>query len=220
MKKYEDIVKMLLEDIKSGVLTPGERLPSERTLAKELNVSRTAIREAMASMEMMGLVEARVGEGTFIKSPSLTSIIEPFSTVFTYDSQMNNELIETRLILETETASLAAQRRNDEHLSKMKAALDAMKRAIQDGSLGIESDKAFHIALACAAGNRAINMTLLMCSEMLSPTYSIAHRLQPLDDILDEHTAIFQAVAAQDEKKARQLMRMHLISAQSFNEKS
>jgi len=101
-KLYEEIAAKMLAQIEEGALRPGDRLPPERALAEEYGVSRTAIREALRSLEMMGCVESHVGEGTFIKSPSLQNIVDPFSILLTQNRQLGSELIEVRLILETE----------------------------------------------------------------------------------------------------------------------
>ena len=105
-KLYEEIAAQMMEQIRSGALRPGDRLPPERTLAEEYGVSRTAIREALRSMEMMGCVESHVGEGTYIKTPSLQEIVDPFSMLIAQNGRMGGDLIEARLILETEIAAL------------------------------------------------------------------------------------------------------------------
>ena len=112
-KLYEEIAAKMLAQIEEGVLRPGDRLPPERALAEEYGVSRTAIREALRSLEMMGCVESHVGEGTFIKAPSLSDIVDPFSMIIAQNGRMGSELIEARLILETEIAALAARRRTE-----------------------------------------------------------------------------------------------------------
>ena len=92
-------------------------------------MSRTAIREALRSMEMMGCVESHVGEGTYIKTPSLQEIVDPFSMLIAQNGRMGGDLIEARLILETEIAALAARRRTDEQLSALEKTLAEMRRA-------------------------------------------------------------------------------------------
>ena len=143
-KLYEEIAAQMMEQIRSGALRPGDRLPPERTLAEEYGVSRTAIREALRSMEMMGCVESHVGEGTYIKTPSLQEIVDPFSMLIAQNGRMGGDLIEARLILETEIAALAARRRTDEQLSALEKTLAEMRRDIESGGMGIEADERFH----------------------------------------------------------------------------
>ncbi len=204
----------MLAQIHAGTLRPGDRLPPERALAEEYGVSRTAIREALRSMEMMGCVESRVGEGTFIKAPSLSNIVDPFSMVLAQNRQLGSELIEVRLILETEVAALAARRRTQQQLRALEATLQDMEQDIAAGGVGLEADESFHSILAQAAGNDALNVMLDMCAGMLSRTRPITQAIKGVPKMtLKDHTAICNAVRAQDEKAARRLMRMHLNRA-------
>lgn len=214
-KLYESIVGLFFQRIKEGALNPGDRLPPERVLAEELGVSRTAIREALRSMELAGWIESRVGEGTFIKSPDLSHIIDPFSMIFIYDRLLNSELIEARLILETEIARMAARRRDDSHLQTLRKTLDDMEHDIKSGGTGIDADESFHATLAQAAGNRALDTILTVFSEILSRTRRVTQSMKGVPQAsLSDHMAIFNAIAAKDEKSACRLMRKHLLSAQ------
>ena len=146
-KLYEGIVAQLLERIYSGELQLGDRLPPERALAEEMGVSRTAIREALRAMEMMGCVESRVGEGTYLRSPRIADIVDPFSLLLAQNSQINRELLEVRLILETEVSALAARRRSDTHLNALRQTLADMEADILAGGIGLQADDAFHSTL-------------------------------------------------------------------------
>ncbi|MBQ8507602.1 MAG: FadR family transcriptional regulator [Clostridia bacterium] len=213
-KLYEDIAARMIAQIHAGTLRPGDRLPPERALAEEYGVSRTAIREALRSMEMMGCVESRVGEGTFIKAPSLSNIVDPFSMVLTQNRQLGSELIEVRLILETEVAALAARRRTDEQLTDLEQAIQDMKGDIESGGMGVEADAAFHSILAEAAGNEALHVMLDMCEGMLSRTRPITQAVKGVPKMaLKDHAAICEAIRIRDEKAARRLMRTHLNRA-------
>lgn len=213
-KLYEDIAARMIAQIHAGSLRPGDRLPPERALAEEYGVSRTAIREALRSMEMMGCVESRVGEGTFIKAPSLSNIVDPFSMVLTQNGQLGSELIEVRLILETEVAALAARRRTDEQLLRLQSALSTMEEDIASGGMGVEADGEFHAILAEAAGNDALHVMLDMCEGMLSRTRPITQSVKGVPRMaLKDHAAICEAIRIRDEKAARRLMRTHLNRA-------
>lgn len=213
-KLYEEITAKLLEQISEGVLKPGDRLPPERTMAEEYGVSRTAVREALRSMEMMGVVESRVGEGTYIKTPSFADVVDPFSMVVAQSGRLGSELIEIRLILETEVAGLAARRRTDEQLAALEKTLEDMRQDIEAGGVGIEADEAFHTLLARATDNEALDVMLSMCAGMLSRTRPITQAIKGVPRMtLKDHTAIFEAVRAQDERAARRLMRAHLNRA-------
>lgn len=212
---YEEIVSQLLERIRQGILKPGDRLPSERQLAEELGVSRTAVREALRSLTMMGCVESHVGDGTFIKAPRLSDLVDPFSVLMTQDHKLNEEMIEARLILETEIAALAARRRSPDQLAALWQTLGAMEADLATGGLGLEADESFHTLLAQAAGNEALRTILSMCAGLLSRTRPLTQALKGVPQwTLKDHGAIYQAVQDQDEGKARRAMRQHLARAQ------
>lgn len=213
-KRYEEIAARMLAQIQNGELRPGDRLPPERTLAEEYGVSRTAIREALRSLEMMGCVESHVGEGTYIKSPSLSNIVDPFSMIIAQNGSMGSDLIEVRLILETEIAALAARRRTQDQLEELEKTVSDMESDIENGGMGIEADESFHGILAEAAGNEALSVMLDMCAGMLSRTRPITQAVKGVPKMaLKDHSAIFEAVRSQDEKAARRLMRTHLNRA-------
>ena len=213
-KLYEEIAERMLSQIQDGALRPGDRLKPERALAEEYGVSRTAIREALRSLEMMGCVESRVGEGTFIKAPSLSNIVDPFSMVMAQNNSLGSDLIEVRLILETEISALAARRRTEAQLAALEKTIVEMEKDIEAGGKGIAADERFHGILAEAAGNKALSTMLDMCAGMLSRTRPLTQSIKGVPRMaLKDHSAICEAVRSQDERAARRLMRTHLNRA-------
>lgn len=212
---YEEIVKQLTELIESGKLQPGDKLPPERQLADELQVSRTAIREALRSMESMGYIESKVGGGTFVKAISLDNVLSPFSAVLCQDKKLIKELLEVRQLLESEIASLASQRATAENIKELQAALDEMKKDIDKGGTGLEGDNAFHNALAKSSDNSAMSKILSLCDELLSKSRESTLRIpgQPIKSLHD-HYEIFNAIKNKDSELSKSLMSQHIIKAQ------
>ncbi|MGI6297928.1 MAG: FadR/GntR family transcriptional regulator [Saccharofermentanales bacterium] len=211
---YEEIVKQLTDLINSGDLKPGDRLPTERALAAELRVSRTAIREALRALELMGFIESRVGEGTFVREITMRNVIEPFSTLLSQDVQLVGDLIEVRMILEPEVARLAARRVTPEKAEVIEAALETMAAEIASDQLGIVGDNAFHDALAAATENNALSRILNLCSDLMQSSREAA--LSSMKDRrvgLAHHQEIYNAVIERDEELAASLMRHHLDEA-------
>ena len=211
---YEEIVKQLTDLINSGALKPGDRLPTERALAVQLKVSRTAIREALRALELMGFIESRVGEGTFVREITMKNVISPFSTLLSQDIELVTELIEVRMLLETEVARLAARRITPEKCEAIEETLELMAREIADGDLGIIGDNAFHNALASAADNTALSRILSLCGDLISTSREAA--LTSMKDRrvgLAHHREIYRAIREQDEELAATLMRHHLQEA-------
>lgn len=211
---YEEIVKQLQELIRKGDLKPGDKLPPERELATQLNVSRTAIREALRSLELMGFIESKVGGGTFVKKVTLDNIIDPFSTILSQDKKLIMELIEVRMLLEAEIAKLAARRINDEKAALLEKAIELMEKEVAEGGIGLEGENAFHNTLAEAADNSAMMKILNMCGDLLSSTREATLKIpgQPQKSIID-HRKIYEAVRNGDERKAKALMKEHLVKA-------
>lgn len=214
-KIYEDIVDDLMGRIQSGELQAGTKLPAERTLAKDYGVSRAVVREAFRAMERMGCVECYVGGGTFVKIPELSDVIDPYSILFMQDDCFAEELLETRIILETGVSKLAVTRRTQLQLDKMEKTLQEMEADIAAGGTGEESDMRFHEQLLEAAGNRALELVVSTCWEVLNRTIEVTQRVEgvPLQ-ALQDHRKILDAVIAKDSDRAAQCMHEHLLNAQ------
>jgi GntR family transcriptional repressor for pyruvate dehydrogenase complex len=212
---YEEIVKQITDLIESGRLQPGDKLPPERLLAEQLNVSRTAIREALRSMESMGYIKSKVGGGTFIKEISLDNALLPFTAVLSQDKHLIKELLEVRQLLESEIAMLASKRATEEDISNIQDALDIMRQDIQQGGIGLKGDNAFHNALAAAAKNTAMSKILGLCDELLSKSRESTLLIpgQPIKS-LEDHIDIFNAIKNNNKELAQQLMKQHMIKAQ------
>lgn len=214
-KLYENIVDELMLRIQSGELQPGAKLPAERILSKEFGVSRAVVREAFRAMERMGCVESQVGGGTYVKRPELSDVVDPFAILFMEDDHFAEELLETRLMLETTIAQLAAARCTEQQLNEMQMTLQQMEADIEAGGTGEEFDVQFHAQLVNAAGNRALNLVISTCSEVLNRTVAVTQRVEGVPkQALQDHKNILQALIQRDGTKAEALMREHLTSAQ------
>lgn len=214
VKLHEEISKQIITMIRSGELKPGDKLPPERVLAEQLNVSRTAIREAMRSLESMGYIESRVGGGNFIKEISLENIITPMSAMFQDNERLLKDLIGVRLLLETEMASLAAKNINQEKADLLKNALDIMKQEISEGKIGLQGDNEFHSCLSKIGDNSAMSLISEMCMELTSQTRLATLQIpgQPADTYND-HLLIYNAVVSGDPDEAAKAMHDHISKA-------
>lgn len=218
---YEEIIKQIQELVRTGELKPGQRLPPERELALQLNVSRTAIREALRSLEMMGFIDSKVGEGTYIRQVTMENVIKPFSRILSQDKKLMIELIDVRLLLEVEISKLAAMQLDKIKIDAIENALKLMENEIADGGIGLKGDNAFHDAIAMASGNSAMSKILGMCGDLLSNTREATLRIpgQP-EKTIEDHRKIFEAIKSGDEKKAAFHMKEHLKKAHKNLEKS
>ena len=150
------VVQIILSQIRSGELKSGDRLPSERTLARELNVSRVSIREGVKILSSMGFLDVRVGDGTIVKKIDLKSAIEPLANSLYLESFALMQLLETRKIIETSLAGLAATKANEKDINTLKSILDDMRENYLNEDVFRESDANFHIAIAEIAQNEIL----------------------------------------------------------------
>ena len=215
-KLSRGLFEQLAEEIKSGRLAPGERLPTEQELTRAARVSRTVVREAVAALRAEGLVVTRQGVGAFVSA-------EPQRAPFRIDPERMQSLgdilavMELRLGVEVESAGLAAERAGRAQLRAIGAALEAIERASAQGRTAVDEDLAFHRAIAQATGNREFARFLQFIGRHLIPRRTVSGlpermggRRAYLAIIQEEHRRIFDAVRAGDPKAAREAMRRHL----------
>lgn len=213
---YQQIVDQIKGLLKTGELKPGDRLDSERDLAETLGVSRASVREALAAMEHLGVLETRQGEGTFIADHYQNPLIEPFLIMTLMDPTTNMELLEVRKILEVQAVELATLRGNDEDLEKLKKYILLMKEDLGKNILGEENDASFHFCIAEATKNRALIRIMHTISDSLeqsmrSGRYRLFTKEGNADKLYQQHLDIYQAVISRDPEAAKNAMLQHLI---------
>nr|WP_315189556.1 FadR/GntR family transcriptional regulator [uncultured Albidiferax sp.] len=226
------VVDGVSERIHSGALKPGDRVPSEPGLMQEFGVSRTVVREAMSRLQASGLVETRQGVGTFVLASASP---EPLLAIGARDLQVRQKLamLELRISIESEAASLAAVRRREDHLAAMRAALDAFDVQRRAGGSTTEPDFQFHVQIAAATGNEYFEEVLTSLGNATIPraapdaTARLASDSKPAarfgeaQPMLEsgkaitqrEHEAIFDAIRRGDAAAARAAMFMHLSNS-------
>jgi len=211
----EQVVARVYELIKQEGLQPGERLPPERELSKQLGISRPSLRAGLSSLISMGVLQSRQGSGTFIVDgpPALDS--EPLRLLaqlygFTFD-----HMFETRSILEVGAAGLAAERANGEQLASMSEEISEMFASLNDPQQFLLHDLAFHRALAAASGNPTLATLVEMVSTVLyerrRETIARAH---DFNEAVEWHRLIYRAIRAKKPEEAREAMREHIMRAQ------
>ncbi|WP_006717007.1 FadR/GntR family transcriptional regulator [Desulfitobacterium metallireducens] len=131
-KTYQEVLKQINNRVIEGKLRPGDRLMGEREMAAELGVSRTTLREALRTMEFLGLVKIKPGGGTFIQDAQLNEIISPLALALSVEPIRIEELWETRITLEVKCAGLAALRASEEDMQRIADALRDMQAQLGD----------------------------------------------------------------------------------------
>lgn len=211
---YERIVQQIQERILTGELGAGYQLPTERELAEQFGVSRTAVREAMKALAQSGLIEVRPGRGTFVIDGAPRAAKHSLGLVMKIGQAVNySDLIEIREILELEIAGLAAQRATEEHIAAMRDVVAAMDHAMDNSDAYIEGDLDFHLALAQATQNALVPILIDPIVDLLREQRKRIFERGGAGRGQEGHKRILDAVIRHDPEAAREAMRAHLKQA-------
>ncbi|NML17701.1 FadR/GntR family transcriptional regulator [Azohydromonas caseinilytica] len=212
----QELVDVLGERVREGVLAPGDKLPTEAAVMAEFGVSRTVVREAISKLQAAGLVETRHGVGTFVVGPGQASFrITPEQLETLRDVIA---VLELRIGLETEAAALAAMRRGEDNLREMRHALDEFAAAVGEGRDAVAPDFSFHLEIARATQNGHFTELLSSLGARIIPRARLSDESnEELKAYLlranAEHESIFDAIQRQDPEAARAAMRTHLANS-------
>ena len=210
VRVFEEIVQQLKDYFAQGELKPGDKLPSERELAEQFNVSRVSVRQALTILEAQGLLVRKVGGGTYKVSDAdfevtqLVNLLMPETETF-------EEPLEVRLLLEPKIASLAAHRATAEDIELMEDSLRRQKEKVEAGELIIQEDSEFHYAIARATKNGIIVKLVEAIHDMLWQT-----REKSIKAVgggrrsLEGHYPILEAIKNKDAQGAYEAMTKHL----------
>jgi GntR family transcriptional regulator, transcriptional repressor for pyruvate dehydrogenase complex len=204
--------------IARGEVGPGGRLPKENELAAKLGVSRGSLREAVRALELIGVVEARQGDGTYVTSLDASRLMDVVSVLIDFSHERSLlELLEVRRLLEPAAAALAAARATPADLAAIHEAMGAMERASQPEAL-VAGDAAFHAAIATATGNPALASLL---DNLAGPTirarvWRAATETRAVADTLAEHRRILDALEVRDPELARAASAMHVSGVERW----
>jgi DNA-binding FadR family transcriptional regulator len=209
----------LIAQIESGDLKPGQRLPTEQAIMTATGVSRTVVREALATLRAKGLITTRQGLGAFVANdpnPRSFSIVpNDFESI---DEVLR--VLELRLGIEVEAAGLASLRRTEDDIVRMRERLDALDAAVEAGGYGAEEDFAFHRSILVATHNSYYARLFDTFGSAMVPRQwarldmmTPAERLRHAGRMRREHHAIFTAIRDGDEVGARRNLRSHLAKS-------
>ena len=194
------LAEWFAREIRAGRLMSGEKLPTEQELNARFGVSRTVIREAMASLRSEGLVVSRQGSGVFVADHRASQAFRIILDEARSLTEIEN-VLQLRLAVEVEAAAIAAEKRSDEDLAHMRRWLDSIDASISAGDSAIESDFAFHCAISVATGNPYFERFMHFLGSAIIPPRSIRPLSETpdqsrlyLEHIQAEHRRIYQAI--------------------------
>jgi GntR family transcriptional repressor for pyruvate dehydrogenase complex len=220
---YAEVVDRILTLVKRGHLGAGDKLPSERHLAQQLNVSRSTLREAMTALEVLGIVEIRAGVGIFIGPngavASNSGVMDQVTQLIERVGPL--EILEVRALFEPGMARLAAQRRTNDDLLAMENAVRQMEEELRQGRDAWQPDWGFHRAIAAATQNPLVEMVLdNLGQRMENPLWKLMRaRNFEVDDhgkrYAQDHRVILEVSAQGSGNSAFRAMHAHIRRIQA-----
>lgn len=216
-KIYEEIANQIKEQLVSGVLKPGDKLPSTKELTERYAVGRSTVREALSALKAWGFIDIRQGEGCYVKEVNVSEVGKPDFQTLIMNKQTILELIEARKALEVSNAALAAEKRTEADLIALDAILQQMQLNLGNEAEGEQADFQFHLKLANATQNTIMVRLLETISGQMETAIRETRRLQMYanrqvsEKLWSEHQQIYDAVKQGDARKAEEAMRHHLF---------
>ena len=218
----DQVFDQLRELIFRGEFKAGEKILTERELAEAFGVSRTSVRDAINKLVVMGLLDQKQGQGTFVRSPEskeksiLATMVESQGASIT-------DLLEVRMGLECNAAAMAASRAVEKDFQFMEKSIEEMQKEVKSGRLGTEADASFHMAIAYATNNplqvfimkNFYDFLFTGIKVNLEGLYKIPSNV---DTILEQHTLIYQAIRKGNPEAAHQAMKQHIKFVYDFFE--
>ncbi|MDB5059763.1 MAG: GntR family transcriptional regulator, partial [Chloroflexi bacterium] len=208
-----NVVKQVQDLVRTGQLGPEARLPSERDLQRQLNVSRPLLREALHELTHTGIIEARHGRGWFIIDIARSRLLSaPLSQYLLHGEISISELLQTRILIESEAARLAAKAAGPSEITELNRMLRAIEAAREDSDENVQLDTAFHTRIASIAGNRLLVRILDSMQDLLTEYRHLLIIGVPdrVDAANEEHRRIVAAITRHESDSAAAEMRAHI----------
>ncbi len=218
----DKIIRQIRTLITSGELKPGDKLPPERKLSDKFGIGRSVVRDAIRKLEFYGIVKTQPQSGTIIEGMGIVALEGLITDVLNIEESDFASLVETRLLLEIESAGKAAERRTVDDLVVLESTLKAYEEKVAQGSLAVEEDLLFHIKIAEASGNSVLKSLMLIITPDIVKSFT---KLNVCNDdrtqaTLDEHREILNQIIDQNPEGAQRAMRKHLMDIFEFSKGS
>lgn len=212
-KLSDIVVERLNARIRSGELKSGERLPTERSLAESMGVSRTVIRQAIRIMVDNNVLELRDG-CSYVRQLSFDEIMSNISKTIIPDEVSMMEILEVRAVLEGYIVKKAVDNITEEQIATLQEGINRMAQVMEEGGNGSIQESDFHRGLVESTGNSALKSIYMLCEELLNSTQHNAWRVAkavgaPITAV-KEHQAILDAIRDKDKEQAERLMQAHM----------
>ena len=217
LKKPADVIIQQIKDlISSGVLKPGDRLPSERDLVERFGVGRGHIREAIKKLEFYGILKTLPQSGTIVASLGVKALEGLISNVLNLEKEDFESLMETRGLLEVHAARLAAMRASDVEIEDIAKAHNEFRRQVENENPGLEEDLLFHLKIAEYSKNSVLRSLI----SLITPdTITLSRDLNTCRNgrflfALKEHESVLKGIQRREPERAAEAMAEHMRMSQ------
>jgi len=209
-----ELTRQLMDYLLSGALKPGDRLPSERQLSEALGMGRSTLREALKALMLLGLLDVRQGDGTYLKKADSALLPRVIEWGLLLGERRTLDLVEARQKIEVAIAGLAAERRTSAAVEDLRELLGRMARSQANHQEFADADVAFHLKLAEIADNSVLRDILSSIQALLRAwIIRVIEAAGPDDTSYQEHVPIFKAVESGDARAAADAMHAHMDAA-------
>lgn len=219
-RPFEAILNQIIDNIKSGILKPGDALPAERAMAESLGVSRPALREVLRALELLGIIVSVRGGANYVTKDLDTCLIRPLSILFSLNKSNILHTLQLRSALEQKSAVLAADNCTESDAAELQKILHDLDHT-DDETIRGRLDKDLHIKIAKIAGNPMIFSVLYASSDLIEQMITgirafIMQKHLSVPEVDTQHHAIVDSIISHDSVKARQYMHSHMKTIESF----
>ncbi len=216
---HDAIRRQLKQYILAQGLRPGDRLPTEEQISREIGVSRNVVREALRALESIGMIEARRGDGRFVRQFNFDAILDNLAYAVYFDRHSFDELMEVRGELETAFVGRASRSLDESDVEALAEIVAAMRQKAAEGEAFLPEDIAFHARIFWKLGNQFLLRLFDIFWKVSSALQSSGHLLPPdrlsLNEVCNHHARIVEALARRDEAAARDALQYHFTYARA-----
>jgi GntR family transcriptional repressor for pyruvate dehydrogenase complex len=216
----EDVTHLLIlrfqQMLADGVLTPGCKLPPERELAGHFKVARSSLRQALKVLEIMGVIQQKVGDGSYLNRDASSVLAVPMEFLFLLDDTSVQELTELRLLMEPAIAAKAAERATSADIALLRKSITDLESSERDRVKLVASDLLFHRTIFQASGNRLTSRLFHTIHRAMLNMIMVTSQLVDLEHTVAFHKPILLAIEQRDAELASKLMAAHLVDANNL----
>jgi len=215
-KISDEIIAQFIDLIEKGILKPGDSLPPEREMAKELGISRLPLREALKALQTMGFIEIQNRRKILVQPITKSALQDPISVVLKDNIQKVFELLEIRKALEAWAASRATEMADDSDIEDLGRIISRMKQDVEEGNLGDKADADFHLAISRSTHNTILSHLMATWYHLLWDCQKVSReRLfnneKNRELLLNQHIEIFEAIKNRERERAGEAAQRHIL---------